>query len=643
MSAEHGRRYRGLALCISFFFCLAGPLPAADGGDAPSDGALLNEILRQAHALGLDEDPYWRILLHYRPHAFGVESFIDDPRFFLAPDGKTNPRAELDATIRAFLTAREGGESSVACRFAARFEWLRERLAIDPALVASAPCTAFTDFMDTVRPASVTLVFPMAHLNSPASMFGHTLLTIETANRSRLLAHAVTYSAFSRDTMGALFALKGLFGLYPGYFSVLPYYKKLQQYSDVDHRDIWEYPLNLTGEEIRRMMLHIRELDSIASDYYFFDENCSYLLFSLLEAARPGVELTGKVRGWLIPLDSIRMIQDQGLITGSIYRPSRTTKIHFLASRISPESGDLALALARGESRGNAPAEGAGRARERRETYDLAGEYLQYLYTSKLVDEKVFQQRFLDILDARSSMGAPGEDWASAIPVPVNPVNGHRSNRVSLGFGLRRNEGFEEVRIRPAYHDLMDSDDGYVEGAKLIFAEVALRYSNTRQEAFLERLDLIDILSLTPRDRFFRPVSWKVTTGLTRLPGEGDKDRLVYQLNPGGGFTFRSAWAGLVYAMLETGVNAGGSLEHGCNAGIGGSAGVVKTFTRAFKAHLSLRGMSYGLGDRFGDVRARSQATFTISPFQAVSFEAERRRTDGRFLTELGTHWNLFF
>ena len=498
------------------------------------------------------------------------------------------------------------------------------------------------DFMNTVRPTSVSLVFPMAHLNSPASMFGHTLLTIETANKSRLLAHAVTYSAFSRNTMGALFALKGLFGLYPGYFSVLPYYQKLQQYSDVDHRDIWEYPLNLTGEEIRRMMLHIRELDSIASDYYFFDENCSYLLFSLLEAARPGVELTGKVRGWLIPLDSIRMIEDQGLITGAIYRPSRTTKIHFLASRIPPESGNLALALARGESRGGMPVESPAPAEERRETYDLAGEYLQYLYTRKLVDEKVFQQRFLDILDARSAMGAPGEDWAGAIPVPVNPVDGHRSNHVAFGFGLRRNEGFEEVRIRPAYHDLMDSDDGYVEGAKLIFAEVALRYSNTRREAFLESLDLIDILSLSPRDRFFRPVSWK-TTGLPRLPGKGDMDPLVYQLNPGGGLTFRNDWAGLVYAMMETGVNAGGSLEHGCNAGIGGSAGVVKTISRSFKVHLSLRGMSYGLGDRFGDARARSQATFTISPFQAVSFEAERRKTGGRSLTELGTHWNLFF
>lgn len=100
-------------------------------------------------------------------------------------------------------------------------------------------------------------------------MFGHTLLFIETADRSKLLSYSVSYSAVTNETFGPFFAVKGLFGMYPGYFAVLPYYAKLQQYSDVDHRDIWEYRLNLTEPEIRRMLLHIRELESIASDYYF--------------------------------------------------------------------------------------------------------------------------------------------------------------------------------------------------------------------------------------------------------------------------------------------------------------------------------------------------------------------------------------
>src|SRR5512137_1551464 len=96
------------------------------------------------------------------------------------------------------------------------------------------------------------------------------------------------------------------------------------------------------------MMLHIREMDHIASDYYFFDENCSYELFDLLAAARPEVKLTEQTHGWLTPLDSIRMIETQSLITGVNYRPSRTTKIKHLAAGLSDQAQDVAVDLAKG-------------------------------------------------------------------------------------------------------------------------------------------------------------------------------------------------------------------------------------------------------------------------------------------------------
>ena len=115
--------------------------------------------------------------------------------------------------------------------------------------------------VDQIKPASVTLIFPAAHINSPASMFGHTLLTVDTEPQSRLLAYSINYSAVTRETFGPIFAFKGLFGFYPGYFSMLPYYAKLQEYSDIDQRDIWEYPLNLSGEEINRLLMHTYEMD----------------------------------------------------------------------------------------------------------------------------------------------------------------------------------------------------------------------------------------------------------------------------------------------------------------------------------------------------------------------------------------------
>ena len=61
------------------------------------------QLVAQAaqHHLATTRD--WDVLLHYRPRASGRESLIDDPRFFLAPAGKSDPAAELDATIRGLF------------------------------------------------------------------------------------------------------------------------------------------------------------------------------------------------------------------------------------------------------------------------------------------------------------------------------------------------------------------------------------------------------------------------------------------------------------------------------------------------------------------------------------------------------------
>lgn len=607
------------------------------------DSAYCEELLASAAEQRLHEDRYWHILMHYQDGLFGIESLVDDPRFFLSLKGKTDPKAEIRSTIRAFFEQHENENDSAVCRFPARFEWISERLDIDPDRVPFSSCRSFENFMEMARPSSVTLVFPMAHLNSPASMFGHTLLTVETADRTKLLAYSISYSAVTNETFGPFFAFKGLFGLYPGYFAVLPYYAKLEQYSDVDHRDIWEYRLNLTVPEIRRMLLHLRELESIASDYYFFQENCSYLLYFLLEAARPSLELSDRFHWWLIPLDSIRVIEEQGLITGTSYRPSRTTKIRFLASNLSEPENTAALAMTDGIPHEDALKCAGISDQEKMTACELAGEYLQYLYSKRRVSEETYQERFLSILTARSRLGADQGAAPRRIAPPVQPDRGHRSDRLALGAGVKGDDAFAELRIRPAYHHLMDLDDGYVEGAQLIFADVALRYYPEDRKLLLESLDLIDIVSLSPRDRFFRPVSWKFDTGLIRVDRDHDKSHLVYQINPGGGLAFGGTQGGLFYGMLETGLNLGGALEKRYAAGAGGSAGLIRVVGGSWKIHARIRDVYYGLGDSYNLFEAGLQQSFAISPDQSLQADISRRRTGDFYQTEFQILWNLFF
>src|SRR6185503_9730088 len=106
---------------------------------------------------------------------------------------------------------------------------------------------------------------------------------------------------------------------------------------------------NLDREEVRRLVMHIFEMDEIYSSYFFFSENCSYDLLFLLEAARPSLRLTDRFGWWVIPLDTIRVIKESGLIDSAVYRPSKSTKVEYLAGLLSSEQREDAFAVARGQ------------------------------------------------------------------------------------------------------------------------------------------------------------------------------------------------------------------------------------------------------------------------------------------------------
>ena len=65
----------------------------------------LNSLIELAKLNRLADKRIWQVLIHYRANLLGsgVTSEIDDPEFFLAPDGKENPESELEATLTAFL------------------------------------------------------------------------------------------------------------------------------------------------------------------------------------------------------------------------------------------------------------------------------------------------------------------------------------------------------------------------------------------------------------------------------------------------------------------------------------------------------------------------------------------------------------
>ena len=658
MGIAYYRVYRAFRSVYLFFILLLLLLPVSHAGSEPAGaipGSHAESLVATARELRLYEDRYWDILLHYKTSGSGRESLVDDPAYFLAAGGKNDPAAELSATLRGFFDDAGSGDEHPRCRFPARFAWLKERLQIDEAMLPSVVCGKYEESLSNIKMQSAVLVFPAAHGNGPASMFGHTLIRIGSTFQSELLSYAVNYAAQGENDNSLVYTYKGLFGYYKGYYSILPYYEKVKEYNSIEHRDIWEYELNLTPAEIRRMVMHIWELRATYSDYYFFTENCSYNLLFLLEAARPSLELTNSyrtnVRFWVIPSDTIRGVVKSGVVSRVKYRPSLATRIVALASALPAESQRLTLSLANQRTQltqltqldeTSLPPE------EKAKILELAAEYLQYRYSRQELKREEYLRRYIAVLKARSELPGASQETAAAAP-SVQPDQGHLPGKIDAGGGwrsrgmLHTREWFAEFQWRPAYHDLMDPDQGYVEGAQINFFDLRGRYYPESNSLRLQSFRLLDILSLAPRDRFFLPVSWKVTTGFDRAIMRDGSERLIYRISPAGGGAWKRAHFGTAYLMVESDVQLTNVYEDRFAFGLGPVAGFFFSATDRWKVNLSGQAQYYPLGELHRTFRGSIRQNYLLTPNSSIELSLMSEQTFRRDLTEVRAGWNLYF
>ena len=613
---------------------LAGTAQAAG---APDDCAVLVE---EAEARGLSDDPYWRTLLHVRKGWFGEQSLMDDPSFFLAPDGAADPGAEMEAELRALCESPPPEPDRAPwCRFPARYAWLAGQLGLDPGRVAPDRCPALSEALEAMDPGGATLVFPAAHGGNPASMFGHTLIRIDPASGSSLLAHAVNFAARTDpNDLAVVYAFKGLSGLYPGYYTLQPYYEKVLQYADIEQRDVWEYRLNLTAQEARTLALHAWELRDRYAAYYYLDENCSYQILFLLEAARSGVRLTDRYPAWVTPLDTVEDVLAEGLVREVVYRPSLVRRLEALGKTLDGEAIDAIRALASGAA---APEDVPGEAGRRARILEAAAELVRIEYVRGDLDREAYRRRYLPLLAARSRTGVPAEE--PRVPRPPAPHEGHASSRVRFSAGAAGGAPWLGLGIRPSYHGLDDPVAGYEPGSAIGFLETEVGFLPERGRLRLTRLELVRIVSLEPWGAFFRPWSWSVQAGFVRRPAvAGDGTRL----GVGGfaaGVSVAPAEGVLLYTMgLAEGVVSGGR-DTGWGIGGGVDAGLLWQPPLRWSAGVRGRFTGYVPVPARPGWRAEVWITRGLSRRAALQGRVVREAWDGEHDTRWEVAWMWFY
>ena len=153
-------------------------------------------------------------------------------------------------------------------------------------------------------------------------------------------------------------------------------------------------------------------------------------------------------------------------------------------------------------------------------------------------------------------------------------MEGHDFNKINISYGYsQNNKQFIEFDYKPAYHELLDFNDGFEFGSQINFFSTSLRYYFDKKRFDIEKFDFINIKSLALYDYFFKPTSFSVAFGVNNLYD----NYKVLLLKSSGGFTVGNEKVSL-FGMIGMNANYSGHFVNNANLGINGNVGMLVNF-----------------------------------------------------------------
>ena len=648
--------FRALRLgLLGFFVCASSACgygrlgPSEPSYPRPGD-PYVESLVTNAREQKLWEQPQWHKLLHYRLGMFGqgflgggYTSEADGIGFFLAPGGKVDPQAELEATIRSLfqpLTAAKRGstpdpDDHPLCRFPARFMFLRAALGIDVQRLPVTRCPAAEKFIRELDSTSLSLIFSSYYLNNPASAFGHTFLrfnrrnTLASGERRELLDYGIDYSADVDTGNAVIYAIKGLTGMFPGTFKRIPYYYKVRAYNDYESRDLWEYQLDFQPAQLLMLSAHLWELGHTYFAYYYLSENCSYHILSLLEVANPSLDLISHLVSPVIPADTVKVLYEQpGLVGRVAFRPSLRRQFEARVEHLDSEQRSLVEELA---TDAEYPIPATVTHQRAIDTLDAAADLVDVLYARELVHktDSDAAKRKQRLLERRAEILEPSRALSIEPPYAEAPEHGHGSHRIGVGVATADKHWGATLEFRLALHDLADATPGYPELNAIEFMRARLQF--WRPYRFeLQDASLIRVTSLTPQTRFDRKMSWEFDVGATTLEDSACDQCLAPHISGGAGGALELFDKGLaIYALARGSVawtpEIEGLGDSHFRLGVGPSGGMRIRLTRG----LILLGTAYWLWlpAQTPNQTYRIDASLRLRTFDELAIGLEGRAT----------------
>lgn len=416
----------------------------------------------------LSEHPHWLKLLHYS----GSSSDISSSDFFLSKYGNTNPEAELATTIEKLKSSQE-----VYCNYPARRMWLEKNGFSFP----ERDCSEFKEWSRGNSVKSVSLIFASGFLGNPASYFGHPLLKFnfkDARSPLDLLDTAINYGAFTPPDIGAIpYAVYGIVGGFEAGFTTTDFFYHKNNYSELELRDLWEYELSLSREQISELVAHVWEMRNAKIPYYFFSDNCAYRISEIMELV-VDKKFVSKSVPYAIPANLFHRINEYGLVKEVKLIRSRQTRLREkVYSLDNNERRHLSLIAS---STDHLQSESFKELDDEQKSLVLEAGLDYFTYRMILnSDEPEHKEAKGKVLKERFALPPSTSVWETISQRP--PHEAQRPVLTHLGyFYSDKFKSGGRFRFRPAFYDLISPDAGRPTLSSLSVFDVDLNFNDER-------------------------------------------------------------------------------------------------------------------------------------------------------------------
>lgn len=440
----------------------------------------VEQSIKRSEELKLFANNKWLNLLHYKESWNG--SFVSDitnENFFIYDQGRTDPKNELNATIKKIFSEDENlNDASFQCRFPARFTFLQVHL---PLLnnAKKQKCKKYLEFIRNDSISSVSIVFANGYFSNPASFFGHPFLKFKSKDdaSSGLLDTSVNYGAFSpKNENPIIYAVKGLFGGYKAGYTSSEYYYSENIYGEIELRDLWEYELNLTDAQIKELIAHIYELFGNEFPYYFFSDNCAYRFAELLDLITEK-KITGGNPIYALPVNLIKNLKRSGLVKNITYHPSKQSRFHQKYLKLSSMEKEQFQIISEDNKLIHSD---NFKSKSNLEKIKILESLISYSSYQGIVNYKelsaITKSRTL-FLKERTQL--PISESLEDLVVPTNsPESGQNVFQTQFGF-LDKYENSFYLKIRPVYYDYLTSASGFLGNSELRVLDIEVYFQKS--------------------------------------------------------------------------------------------------------------------------------------------------------------------